>query len=76
MFIEGDLAYKMATKDWMSVPVSRFEKVFDNRRTGERIFISKRNKKGYTLLIDGRKPRSFKNKSKALKSARIYMKSH
>ena len=80
----------MAIKDWMIVLPNpnpdRYEVVYDNRKDGERMFISKNQTKitpnqkewkySYTVFIDGRKSRSFLTKSSALAYAKSYMRSH
>ena len=76
----------MATKDWGITPVSGYEKVYDNKNTSERIFITKNKTKitpgqkkwkySYTVFIDGRSSRSFVTKPQALKFARSYMRTH
>jgi len=78
----------MAIKDWGYAvpPVRGYEKVYDNRVTGERLFIAKNKTKitpsqknwkySYTVFIDGRPSRSFITKSQALGYARQYMRTH
>ena len=78
----------MAMKDWGYVvpPVSGYEKVYDNKITDERVFISKNKTKitpsqknwkySYSVFIDGRNSRTFTTKSQALAFARSYMRNH
>jgi len=78
----------MGLKDWGYAvpPVKRYENVYDNRVTGERLFITKNKTKitpsqkkwkySYTLFIDGRPSRSFSTKTQALRFAKNYMSKH
>lgn len=57
-------------KEWMNAvpPVSKYKQVFDNRVTGERIFVTKDN----TVIIDGQKPK----KCSSFEEAMSYMCEH
>ncbi len=75
-------------KDWAYAvpPVSGYEKVYDNRITGERLFIAKNKTKitpsqknfkySYTIFIDGESNKTFKTKSQALSFANKYMRNN
>jgi len=76
----------MALKDWKKTPVSGRYAVFDNVKTGERLFIEENKTKitpsqkkwnfSYTTFIDGKKSRTFNTKSKALMFVKNYMRTH
>ncbi len=71
---------KTSTKKWNWMHVrpksERYEEVWDNRITGERIFLHKRKNGLYGVTIDGRKRKYFKYKKTALSYVKLYQTSY
>ena len=68
----------MALKDWYYVrpKIEKYEEVWDNKITGERIFLHKRKKGFYGVSIDGRERQSYKYKATAMSYIKSYQASN